>query len=67
MWSAVAAIASLITALLAFILGILKLGDGEGRSGHQTSVVTGTVTSVVTGTVTVTVIGTPTVVTKPDP
>ena len=55
MWSAIAAIATLLTALLVVIFGMLKHGGGYG--GDQ-SVVTGTVTSIVTGTVTVSVVGT---------
>jgi hypothetical protein len=56
MWSAIAAIASLLTAVLALIFGILKEGGDSG--GQQSSEVTGTITSTVTGTVTVSVVGT---------
>lgn len=59
-WSAVAAIASLLTALLALIFGVVKHGD-EGSGGHSSSDVTGTITSTVIGTVTVSVVGTPSV------
>ena len=57
-WSAIAATASLLTALLALILGFVKPG-GEGGDGRSPSVVTGTITSTVMGTVTVSVVGTP--------